>query len=88
VLEESGFDYINFDPQARQAMRKSKAWKRKITWHNPPWDSYVKTNLGRKFLTIVDKYFPKDHPLNKIFNSHTLKHVFVHAKHQSHHLIP
>ena len=46
---------------------------RKITWYNPPWDSNVKTNLGRKFLLVVDKCFPKNHPLNKIFNRHTLK---------------
>ena len=65
------------------ATRKSKARKRKITWYIPPWDGNVKTNLGLKFLLIVDKCFPKNHPLNKIFNRHTLKvsSVFVHAKH-------
>ena len=36
-------------------------------------DSNVKTNLGRKFLRIVDKCFQKKHPLYKIFNRHTLK---------------
>ena len=44
-----------------------------ITWYNPPSNSSVKTNLGRKFLNIVDKCFPKNHPLHKIFNRHTLK---------------
>ena len=74
ALEESGYDYkLKFDPQAKRAMRKSKARKRKIIWYNPPWDSNVRTNLGRKFLLIVDKCFPKNHPLNKIFNRHTLK---------------
>ena len=73
-LEESGYNFkLKFDPQAKQATRKSKARKRKITWYNPPWDNNVKTNLGRKFLLIVDKCFPKNHPLNKIFNRHTLK---------------
>ena len=33
----------------------------------------MKTNLGRKFLSIVDRCFPKNHPLHKIFNRHTLK---------------
>ena len=28
---------------------------------------------GRKFLYIVDKYFPKKHPVHKIFNRHTIK---------------
>ena len=74
ALEESGYDYkLKFDPQAKRATRKSKARKRKIIWYNPPWDSNVRTNLGRKFLLIVDKCFPKNHPLNKIFNRHTLK---------------
>ena len=74
ALDESGYDFKHkFDPQAKHAKRKSKARKRKITWYNPPWDSNVKTNLGRKFLLIVDKCFPKNHPLNKIFNTHTLK---------------
>ena len=64
ALEESGYDHkLKFDPQARRATKKSKARKRKITWYNPPWDNNVKTNLG----------FPKDHPLRKIFNRHTLK---------------
>ena len=31
------------------------------------------TTLGRKFLCIVGKCFPKIHPLHKIFNRHTLK---------------
>ena len=74
ALDESGYNFkLKFDPQAKQATRKSKARKRKITWYNPPWDSNVKTNLGRKFLLTVDKCFSKNHPLNKIFNRHTLK---------------
>ena len=74
ALDESGYNFkLKFDPQAKQATRKSKARKRKITWYNPPWDSNFKTNLGRKFLLIVAKCFPKNHPLNKIFNRHTLK---------------
>ena len=74
ALEKSGYDFkLKFVPQEKQATRKNKARKRKITWYNPPWDSNVKTNLGRKFLLVVDKCFPKNHPLNKIFNRHTLK---------------
>ena len=33
----------------------------------------MKTNLGRKFLNIIDRCFPKGHPLHKMFNKHTLK---------------
>ena len=33
----------------------------------------MKTNLGRKFLNIIDRCFLNGHPLHKIFNKHTLK---------------
>ena len=36
-------------------------------------DSNVKTNLGRKFLNIVDRCFPKNHLLHKTLNRNTLK---------------
>ena len=75
ALEESGYRYkLSFNTEKTQEIkRKKNNRKRKITWYNPPWDSNVKTNLGRKFLGIINKSFPKDHPLHKIFNRHTLK---------------
>ena len=33
----------------------------------------VSTNIGHRFLTLVDKHFPKDHKLRKIFNRNTIK---------------
>ena len=33
----------------------------------------VKTNVARKFLTIVDRCFPPNHKFRKIFNRNTLK---------------
>ena len=60
--EETCNDHkLKSDPQSRQTARKSKYRKREITWYNPPWDVHVKNKLGRKFLVIVDKSFPKDH---------------------------
>ena len=67
MLDESGYDFkLKFARPAKQETRK-------IPWYNPPWESNVKTNLGRKFLLVIDKCFPKNHSLNKIFNRHTLK---------------
>ena len=72
ALEESGYDFkLTFNPE--QTTRKKKSRKRNTTWYSPPWDSNVKTNLGKKFLGIIDKCFPPNHPLHKIFNRHTLK---------------
>ena len=72
ALKESGYDHkLTYNPEPTPRTKRKR--KRNITWYNPPFDSNVKTNLGRKFLRIVDKCFQKKHPLYKIFNTHTLK---------------
>ena len=47
--------------------------KRKIIWFNPPLNKSVTTNVGRRFLNLVEKRFPNEHKLHKIFNKNTLK---------------
>ena len=47
--------------------------KRKIIWFNPPFNKSVTTNVGRRFLNLVEKHFPKEHKLHKISNKTTLK---------------
>ena len=42
-------------------------------YFNPPYSCNVKTDVGRKFLQLVDKSFPPGHPLRPIFNRNTLK---------------
>ena len=72
ALDESGYNYkLTYNPQPAQKRNRNR--QRKVLWYNPPWNSNVKTNLGRKFLNIVDRCFLKTHPLHKIFNPHTLK---------------
>ena len=46
---------------------------RKIIWSNPPFSQSMKTNIGKIFLKLVRKYFPRHHKLHKIFNANTLK---------------
>ncbi|KAL9987330.1 hypothetical protein ACROYT_G001617 [Oculina patagonica] len=70
ALDESGYNHkLTYNPQPKRNRNR----QRKIVWYNPPWDANVKTNLGRKFLNIIDRCFPSGHPLHKIFNKHTLK---------------
>ena len=70
--KESGYDHkLTYNPEPTPRNKRKR--KRDITWYNPPFDSNVKTNLGRKFLHIVDKCFQKSHPFYKIFNRHNLK---------------
>ena len=33
----------------------------------------VQTNIGREFLNLVGKHFPKSHRYNKIFNKNNIK---------------
>ena len=47
--------------------------KRKIIWFNPPYSMNVKTNIGKKFLNLIGRHFPKDHKYHKLFNRNTIK---------------
>ena len=38
-----------------------------------PFSLYVKTNVRKIFLRLVKRHFPKENPLNKLFNKNTLK---------------
>ena len=46
---------------------------RKIIYFNPPYSKSVKTNIGKIFLQLLDKHFPKGSPLSKIFNRNSVK---------------
>ena len=73
ALKKSGFDHtLTFDPPTE---RKSKnlARTRNITYFNPPFSCNVKTNVGGKFLNLIDKLFPEGHPLRQIVNRNTVK---------------
>ena len=65
ALTKSGYEYeLKFDPQAAEPNKKNRSRKRNIIWFNPPFNLSVKTNIAAEFLKIIDKCFPKGHPLN------------------------
>ena len=37
-----------------------------ILWFNPFYSETVKTKIGKIFLQLIKKYFPKGHKFNKI----------------------
>ena len=55
------------------APRPKKSRTRKVTWFNPPYAANLQTDLGRRFIGLIDKHFVKDNPLSKILNRHTVK---------------
>lgn len=52
--------------------KKKTSRNRTVTWYNPPFSINVKTNVGKKFLNLVDKHF-KNTELGKHFNRSTIK---------------
>ena len=53
--------------------KKKKNRRRSEIWFNPPYSVNVSTNVGKEFLKLVDKHFPKGSPLHKILNRNTVK---------------
>ena len=74
AISSSGFkDKIKFNPDFNKNTSGNKDRKRKIIWFNPSYSSNVSTNIGKSFLTILDRHFPKSHKLYKIFNQNNVK---------------
>ena len=77
ALRRSGYtEEIAYAPDQKtnQPQRpRATIRRRNITWFNPPYSRNVTTNIGRRFLSLIDKHFPKGNKLNKIFNRGTLK---------------
>ena len=72
ALKNSGYNRnLTFRP-TQQRRKKNKNRSRNILWFNPPYSESVKTNLGSKFLKLVDKHF-KNSPLHKYFNRKNVK---------------
>ena len=59
--------------EEEEGQRNKRRRKRQIIWWNPPYSMNVKTNIGAKFLALIDRCFPKDGPLGKAFNRSNLK---------------
>ena len=77
ALKASGYsESITFLENRKQAptdIRRSKKRSRNVIWYNPPFSKNVKTPIGKKFLKLLDKHFPRGSRLHKIFNRSTVK---------------
>ena len=72
ALDESGYHYtLQFEPPTTN--RRKNRQRNNIIWYNPPFSKNTSTNIGYKFLALIDKHFPKDHKPRKIFNRNTIK---------------
>ena len=75
ALSSSEFDHkIKFQPLTENKDRsRNKNRGRKIVWLNPSYSCNVSTNIGKKFLLLLDKHFPTAHKLSKVFNRNNVK---------------
>ena len=44
-----------------------------MIWYNPPYSSYIKNNIGKRFLNLIGKHFKPGTFLGKLFNRNNLK---------------
>ena len=74
ALKNAGYDYeLKYEqPSDSREQSNNKRYRRK-TYFNPPYSKNLRTNAGQQFLKIIDKCFPPDNKLHKIFNRSKLK---------------
>ena len=77
ALRRSEHEYdLKFEEEDVEVEEQSKGRRRRkrdIIYWNPPYSMNVKTNIGGRFLALIDKCFPKAGPMGKIFNRSNLK---------------
>ena len=75
ALQKAGHKFnLTFNPTDSNSNRnRNKNRKRNITWFNPPFSKHVSNNIGKKFIHLISKHFPKEHPLHSICNRNTIK---------------
>ena len=65
----SGFNLV--EPTSAQPAKRRR--RRDVIYWNPPYSMNVKTNIGAKFLALIDRCFPKGSLMGKVFNRSNLK---------------
>ena len=64
---------LKYDPDVVMCAEKKRSRRKNPLYFNPPFSVSVKTNVGAKFLKLIDKHFPKSNRLSKIVNRRIIK---------------
>ena len=71
-LKKNGYNHtLEFDPTATTNKRRTRT--RKVIYFNPPYSINVKTNIGAKFLRLIDHHFPPGSTLHPLVNRKKVK---------------
>ena len=70
ALKDNGHPHhLKYGPPAA----KKRSRTRNVTYFNPPYNCSVTTNIGKNFLALLAKHFPKSNRYHKLFNKNTVK---------------
>ena len=70
-LRQCGYnEKLNYTEENNKINQKSG--RRNILWFNPPYSKSVKTNIGKRFLRLINKHFLPKYKYRKIFNRNTI----------------
>ena len=59
ALDESGYNYkLTFEPPVENSQKNRP--RNDILWYNPPFSKNVSTNIGQRFLSLINRCFHKD----------------------------
>ena len=68
ALKDSGhFSSMSYNNSNTQNARRNR--NKKVIWFNPPYSQNVETNIGKLFIKLVRKHFPKNSKYNKVFST-------------------
>ena len=74
ALTKSAYEHkLAYKPPQQTQKRNTRSRRRVNLYFNPPYSITVKTNVGKIFLQLIDKHFPKSNHLNKIINRQKIK---------------
>ena len=70
-LDRAGYSHkLEYQEELPKGKRKRN---RQIIWFNPPYSRSLKTNVGKIFLSLLDKHFPKGSVLYPVINRYKVK---------------
>ena len=77
ALRNSGYKNVDFKYNLKHKNNKKRNRQRNIIWFNSTFSQAVSTNIAKRFLDLLDKHFPQNNQLLKIFNRNTVKAIPV-----------
>ena len=73
ALSKSNFKHkLKYTNEAKLKEKKKRKRTRNVMFFNPPFCQSVKTNIGKRFLELIDKHF-KSENMKKMFNRNNCK---------------